>query len=158
MTSIISKIRSFLQPTLKYKLNHPDAKPPTRGSEMASGLDLYTVEDVFIGNGETVLVKTGVSFIIPYGYEVQIRPRSGVSLKTPLTVKNSPATIDQDYTGEVGIIVHNNFSEKGSVYKIEKGTKIAQAVLCPVAIPKLKKSDVTRKTKRGDNGYGSTGA
>jgi dUTP pyrophosphatase len=141
---------------LKIKLLREDAFIPTRGSEKASGLDLYAVEDITILQGETKLIKTGVVFGIPEGFEVQIRPRSGLSLKTGLIVKNSPGTVDQDYTGECAVIMHFLVCGVGS-YDIKRGDRIAQAVLCPVIIPEVEVVTELEETERGSGGFGHTG-
>jgi dUTP pyrophosphatase len=130
---------------------------PTRGSERSSGLDLYALEDTSIGAGKTVLVRTGISFLIPEGYEIQVRPRSGLSLKTGLIVKNAPGTVDQDYTGECAVVMHFLVGRGEMEYQIKKGDRIAQAVLCPVIIPELVEVDnFWTRTARGENGFGST--
>lgn len=131
---------------------------PTRGSLKSSGLDLYALEDTLIKAGETKLIKTGIAFGIPEGFEIQVRPRSGLSLKTPLIVKNSPGTVDQDYTGECSVIMHLLQNSQGvDSYVIKRGDRIAQAVLCPVAILDLEEVTVLDKTNRGADGFGSTG-
>ena len=139
---------------LKVKKLHPDAIIPTRGSAKASGLDLYALEATEIQAGDRQLVKTGVAFGIPEGYEIQVRPRSGLSLKTGLIVKNSPGTVDQDYIGECSVIMAN-IGERTE--RIKKGDRIAQAVLVPVAIPELEIVEELSNTERGSNGFGSSG-
>ena len=139
---------------LKVKKLHPDAIIPTRGSAKASGLDLYALEATEIQAGDRQLVKTGVAFGIPEGYEIQVRPRSGLSLKTGLIVKNSPGTVDQDYIGECSVIMAN-IGERTE--KIKAGDRIAQAVLVPVAIPELEIVEELSNTERGSNGFGSSG-
>jgi dUTP pyrophosphatase len=135
------------------KLRH-DAILPTRGSSVASGLDLYAVEDYFIYPGQTVQVKTGIAFGIPAGYEVQVRPRSGLSLKTGLRVANAPGTVDQDYTGDCSVLLWNTGETD---VKISRGDRVGQAVLCPVIIPELEEVDSLDETERGAKGFGSTG-
>jgi dUTP pyrophosphatase len=128
---------------------------PTRGSKEASGLDLYSLEDVSLSPGEKKLIKTGIAFNIPSGYEIQIRPRSGMSFKTFFNIANSPGTIDADYQGECCIIGHN-IGDK--VLEINKGYKIAQAVLCPVVICDVEEIyGFPNRTDRGEDGFGSTG-
>ncbi len=143
---------------LGFKRLREDAFIPTRGSEKSSGFDLYALEDTLISAGKTVLVKTGIAFEIPEGYEVQVRPRSGLSLKSPLIVKNSPGTVDQDYLGECSVIMHCLFGDGTLSYQIRRGDRIAQAVLSPVALPELQEIlEFTAKTERGTSGFGSTG-
>lgn len=136
------------------KLN-PEAIIPTRGSDKASGLDLYALEDIKIYAGDTVLAKTGIAFGIPDGYEIQVRPRSGLSLKTPLRVANTPGTVDADYTGECCVLIWH--AGTNGPYHIKKGDRIAQAVLCPVILPELVEVDSLEITERGASGFGSTG-
>lgn len=92
---------------VKIKRLHPDAIIPKYAKPGDSGFDLVAVEDVIIAPGDTVLVPTGLAFEIPEGYELQVRPRSGISLRTKLRVANSPGTIDAGYRGEVAVIVDN---------------------------------------------------
>lgn len=145
---------------LQVKKLNPNATIPTRGSAKASGLDLYALEDVAFNVGDIKLVKTGIAFGIPEGYEVQVRPRSGISLKTGLIIRNSPGTLDQDYTGECGVIMQlipdksGDFTES---YTIKKGDRIAQAVLCPVVLPEVEEVEELSDTVRGAGGFGSTG-
>lgn len=138
---------------LKFKRLNEDAFIPTRGTENSSGLDLYAIEDCLIRQGEIKLIKTGIAFQIPKGFEIQVRPRSGLSLKSPLMIKNSPGTVDQDYTGECSVIMVGL-----GMYMIKRGDRIAQAVLCPVEIPELVEvSEFSGNSNRGINGFGSTG-
>ncbi len=116
-----------------------------------------------IAPGETVLVKTGFKISIPMGYEVQVRSNSGNSLKKDLVVANSPGTIDSNYRGECGIILHNNKifnyvygSRTEDFIVIKHGDKIAQLVLCPVLKCVWDEVDFLDETTRGDGGYGST--
>lgn len=92
---------------VKIKKLHPDAVVPKYLTPGSAGFDLVAVEDVVLEPGETKLVKTGLALELPLGYELQIRPRSGVTLKTKLRVANSPGTVDSDYRGEIGVIVDN---------------------------------------------------
>jgi dUTP pyrophosphatase len=92
---------------LKIKRLHPDAVIPKYATSGSSGFDLYAIEDVIVKPGETVKVRTGLSFAIPHGYEIQVRPRSGVSANTKLRVSNTPGTIDADYRGELIVLIDN---------------------------------------------------
>ena len=131
-----------------------DVQMPTYGSEGAACFDLRANEDVSIESGDTVIVKTGLIFEVPIGYEAVIRPRSGISFKTNLRVANSPGTIDSDYRGEIGIILDNIGDER---LMVVKGERIAQC--------KLQKADQFQflfveklgDTERGEDGFGSTG-
>lgn len=123
------------------------------GADVRASLGLG--EALLIKPGERVLVPTGLSMEIPFGYEVQVRPRSGLSFKTGLMVLNSPGTIDSDYRGEVKIIL-GNLSSKDEV--INHGDRVAQLVLAPVtqAHYMVSENDLT-ETARGSGGFGSTG-
>jgi len=139
-----------------------------------AGMDVYAAEEILIKPGETAIVPTGLKLAIPEGYEVQVRPRSGISLKTPLRLANSPGTIDCGYRGELGIIISNvsfldncNLSEvltvdiAGNVpgiYKIRRGDRIAQLVLQQIPRMKLIKVDsVSCIGQDREGGFGSTG-
>lgn len=142
---------------LSYKKTKENAIDPKYAYISDSGFDLYSTEDVWIHSLDRQLVSTGLHFDIPEGYEIQVRSKSGLALKQGLMVLNSPGTVDQGYLGEIKIILFNTTREK---VKIEKGQKIAQAVLCPVVSGKWvklsEKSDLGNKD-RNDNGFGSTG-
>ncbi len=127
---------------------------PKYQTKGAAGFDFHSVEDVLIGRNWTVLVDTGLSFQLPEGYELQIRPRSGLALDKHLTVLNSPGTVDSDYRGEIGVILHNTGNK---AIQIEKGDRIAQGVIKKVEQFKLEEVDELEKTERGDGGFGSTG-
>lgn len=142
------------------KLDHFDSQWPLPCYETAgaAGADLRASlgagEKLKIKPGERVLIPTGLSFEIPLGYEVQIRPRSGLSFKTGLMVLNSPGTIDSDYRGEIKIIL-GNLGNKDEV--IEHGDRIAQMVLAPVVQASFVQAQSLAETKRGEGGFGSTG-
>jgi dUTP pyrophosphatase len=142
------------------KLEHFDEalQLPTYQSEQAAGADLCacfgTGESLKIEPGERKLVSTGLSFEIPEGYEVQIRPRSGLSFKTNLFVVNSPGTIDSDYRGEIKIII-GNWGREDEI--IKHGERIAQMVVSPVTQAKFEITSELAQTARGSGGFGSTG-
>lgn len=127
---------------------------PKYETEGASGFDLISVEDVTIEPGETKLIPTGLIVEIPKGYEMQIRPRSGLSYKTGLILPNSPGTIDSDYRGEIKVILRNTGTYKEL---ITKGMRIAQAVVCESYKAILIEAEDLSISKRGDKGFGSTG-
>ncbi len=142
------------------KLPHfdPTFELPFHATADAAGADvrasLPEKGEMVVAPGARVLVPTGLSMEIPSGYEIQVRPRSGLSLKTPLLVVNAPGTIDADYRGEVQVIV-GNF---GSVpFKIEHGLRLAQLVLAPVWRAEYVAVDDLSTTARGSGGFGSTG-
>lgn len=143
--------------TLGYKKLSPDAVDPKYNYEKDSGFDLYSIEDVALGGMSRAMIGTGLAFNIPDGYEIQVRPKSGLAINYGLTVLNTPSTIDGGYVGEVKVILFNASRE---TYQVKKGMKIAQAVLCPVQQGKyvnLENLDELPQTDRGDNGFGSTG-
>lgn len=143
--------------TLGYKKLSPDAVDPSYNYDKDSGFDLYAIEDVALAGMSRAMVGTGLAFDIPDGYEIQVRPKSGLAINYGLTVLNTPSTIDGGYVGEVRVILFNTSRE---TYQVKKGMKIAQAVLCPVQQGKyvnLENLDELPDTDRGDNGFGSTG-
>ena len=128
-------------------------KYETSGS---SGMDLAAnIDDkITIDSGKTVIIPTGLSLSIPKGFEVQIRPRSGLAAKQKITVLNTPGTIDADYRGEIKVILINLGKDS---FIVERGLRIAQMVVCPVVQAQLKEVDDLSKTERGKGGFGSTG-
>ena len=133
--------------------NIPLPKYETDGS---SGMDIAAniEKEIEISPGKSEIISTGLAVSIPKNYEIQIRPRSGLAAKNKISVLNTPGTIDADYRGELKVILVN-LSEKK--FKVEKGLRIAQMVLCPVVKAILKEVDELEETKRGSGGFGSTG-
>ena len=128
-------------------------KYETTGS---SGMDIaaHIKNNIIINPGEKALVSTGFSMAIPKGFEVQIRPRSGLAAKKNITVLNTPGTIDADFRGEIKVILINLGKEK---FIIENGERIAQMVVCPVVQANLEVVNELNETERGLGGFGSTG-
>jgi dUTP pyrophosphatase len=167
-------------PKLRVKKNFCDAKLPERKNPTDSGLDLYAYgfETYFHGNGEVykkegirtlvdeegtfieitanerVLIDTGISATVGPGFELQIRPRSGLALKQGLTVVNTPGTIDESYRGPIMVIIANIGTGPQRIYL---GSRIAQMVVCPVSLCSIEEVDSLSSTDRGDGGFGSTG-
>jgi|TARA_B110000914_G_C15466296_1_gene448430 dUTP pyrophosphatase len=137
----------------KYSSSVSTPKYETLGS---SGMDIsaHIENKIIINPGEKALVATGFSIAIPKGYEIQIRPRSGLAAKKNITVLNSPGTIDADYRGEIKVILINHGKEK---FIIENGERIAQMVVCPVVHANLEEVKELPNTQRGSGGFGSTG-
>lgn len=162
------------------------AKCPKYAHVGDAGLDVYAIEDYDVEPGETALVKTGLKVAVPRGFELQVRPRSGTSLKTKMRVANTPGTIDSGYRGEIGIIIENiepkiadisyTFEENpedtahpyirltsikhGKSYHIEKGERIAQLVLNEIPLAHFYEVDdigVFNNDDRGEGGFGSSG-
>lgn len=131
-----------------------NAELPKYQSKGASGFDFHSTEEVIIDRDCTTTVGTGLRMAVPEGYELQVRPRSGLSLDTKLRVANSPGTIDSDYRGEIKIIIHNTGNR---AYQINKGDRIAQGVVTPVIQADLEEVDELEETERAEEGFGSTG-
>lgn len=158
-------------PILKIRKLHPDAVIPQYAKEGDSGFDLVAIEDALIHPGETKLVRTGIAVELPPNTELQVRPRSGLSLKTPLHIRNAPGTVDNGYRGEVGVICHclhnpgspgfyTYYEQEQGLDKcvhIKKGDRIAQGVVCPVIRCEIEEAEELSDTSRGSDGYGSTG-
>ena len=123
----------------------------------SSGMDLSASLETSINiePGETALIPTGLSVSIPEDLEIQIRPRSGLASKKKITVLNSPGTIDSDYRGEIKVLLINHGK---SIFTVEKGVRIAQMVICPIVKACLEEVEDLENTKRGEGGFGSTGA
>jgi len=139
---------------IKVKKTDKSASIPKYAHKGDSGFDLASTESVTIAPGETKLIGTGLSFSIPEGYEMQVRPRSGMSFKSKMRIANSPGTIDSNYTGEVKIIAENTGHRP---IFIEKGDRIAQGVICPVYEAVFVEQEL-EDTNRGSNGFGSSGS
>jgi dUTP pyrophosphatase len=134
-----------------------DAVFPKYSYETDSGFDLHSTKELEIGPFGRVLVPTGIKVSFEEGYELQVRPKSGLAINQGLTVLNTPGTVDQGYTGEIQVIVFNTNNHK---VVIPKGMKVAQAVLCPVMNGKYVRFEYVDKLNekdRGNNGFGSTG-
>lgn len=171
---------------LKVKKLHSDAIIPTRAHNSDSGWDLYALDDYMLLPLTPVLIKTGISIELPEGYDAQIRPRSGLSLKTGFTVVNSPGTIDNGYRGEIGVIamwlapsvigtdqiaeiqtprgsspIHvRKFELNENKLKINKGDRVAQLIISRVYANDIELEEVNDLsfTERGDGAFGSTGS
>ncbi|MEO7564193.1 MAG: dUTP diphosphatase [Sphingomicrobium sp.] len=137
------------------RLPHGEGLPlPSYATEGAAGMDVVAAEDVTLAPGARHAVATGFAIAIPPGYEVQVRPRSGLALKHGITCLNTPGTIDEDYRGEVKVILANLGSEP---FQVNRGERIAQLV--PAKVQKAALEEVTElgSTARGAGGFGSTG-
>lgn len=140
---------------IKIKLKKLDVTVllPTKQSKGAAGFDLSANETTVIKPGENKLVKTGFSLELPSGFEAQIRSRSGLALKNKVFVLNSPGTIDEDYRGEVGVILMNLGTTD---FTIKKGDRIAQMIISEIPIVILEEASELTTTTRGEEGFGST--
>lgn len=169
---------------IKVKKLREDAILPEYQTSGAAGFDLHAIEDITIMPGETKLIKCGLSMEIPEGYELQIRPRSGLSAKTTLRIANSPGTVDSDYRGEIGVIAHNQVVGESHrdvltfrsykqgkpenpiitkepnpqfILNFKKGERVAQGVVVPVIRAEFELVNELSNTERGSGAFGSTG-
>ena len=139
------------------RLPHAEGLPlPSYATDGAAGMDLLAavMSPVAIPPGGRMLVPTGLRIAIPPGYELQVRPRSGLALKNGIVLPNSPGTIDEDYRGELGVIVMN---AGDASFTVERGMRIAQAVIAPVVRAAWREVADLPDTARGSGGFGSTG-
>ena len=142
---------------IKFKKLQDDVISPKYAYELDSGFDLYSTEKIILPAFGRALVPTGLSFDLPEGYEIQVRTKSGLAVNLGLMVLNSPGTVDRGYLGEIKVPV---FNTNNNSLTIEKGMKVAQAVLCPVVCGRFvefEEHDDLGTSERGDKGFGSTG-
>ena len=139
------------------RLPHAEGLPlPSYATDGAAGMDLLAAvaAPLVIPPGGRALVPTGLTIALPQGYELQVRPRSGLALRNGITLPNTPGTIDEDYRGELGVILLNAGTEP---FTVERGMRIAQAVIAPVVRAAWREVAVLPATARGAGGFGSTG-
>ena len=143
--------------TVHIKKLRDDAIVPRYMTEQAAGMDLFAALDspVCLGQGQRMLVPTGIALAIPVGFEGQVRPRSGLALKKGIALVNSPGTIDADYRGELGVILINHGEEE---VVLCPGDRIAQLVIAPVQQAILHVVDALESTSRNTGGFGHTGS
>jgi len=137
------------------RLPHGEGLPlPAYATEHAAGLDIVAAESLTLASGARHAVATGFALAIPHGYEVQVRPRSGLALRHGVTCLNTPGTIDSDYRGEVKVILIN-LGDQG--FEVVRGERIAQLVPAPIVRARFTETHSLGDTDRGDGGFGSTG-
>ena len=137
------------------RLPHGEGLPlPAYGSEHAAGLDIVAAESLTLAPGQRHAVATGFAMAIPHGWEVQVRPRSGLALKHGISVLNTPGTIDSDFRGEVRVILANLGD---APFEVARGERIAQLVPAPVQRARFEEVEELDDTARGAGGFGSTG-
>ncbi|MDZ4138126.1 MAG: dUTP diphosphatase [Erythrobacter sp.] len=137
------------------RLPHGEGLPlPAYATSGAAGMDVVSAEDVVIAPGARHAVATGLAVAIPQGFEIQVRPRSGLALKHGITVPNTPGTIDSDYRGELKVILINLGNE---AFAVQRGDRVAQLVLAPVVQAAWDEVAELDATDRGAGGFGSTG-
>jgi dUTP pyrophosphatase len=145
-----------MQLKIKRLRDNKDLEIPHYASPQSSGMDLRAdvTEDIVLKAGERTLIPTGLSVEFEEGYELQIRPRSGLAIKHGISMVNTPGTIDADYRGEIKVIVINHGAEN---FAIKRGDRIAQMVMMPVIRADIIEVDAINDTQRGEGGFGSTG-
>jgi dUTP pyrophosphatase len=137
------------------RLPHGEGLPlPAYATSGAAGMDIVAAEDVTLAPGARGAIATGFAIAIPEGYEVQVRPRSGLALKHGITCLNTPGTIDADYRGEIKVILANLGSDP---FEVKRGERIAQLVPAVVTPATMVEVDTLDATARGGGGFGSTG-
>lgn len=137
------------------RLPHGEGLPvPAYATAHAAGMDVVSAEDIVLAPAARHAVATGFAMAIPEGYEVQVRPRSGLALKHGISLPNTPGTIDADYRGELKILLINL---GGEPFPIKRGDRIAQLVVAPVQLASFALVDMLDDTVRGEGGFGSTG-
>lgn len=143
-------------PLLQFKKLHQAARLPAYMSSLAAGLDICACleQSIILAPGARKLISTGLAVAIEPGYEIQVRPRSGLALHQGISLVNSPGTIDADYRGEIGVILINHGAE---VVTISHGDRIAQLVVAPVAQARISEVCELSVTDRGAGGFGHTG-
>ncbi len=136
--------------------HNPDLPLPSYETGQAAGLDVPAAVDdpVMLAPGERAMIPTGLAVAVPEGYEIQMRPRSGLAIKHGVILPNAPGTIDADYRGEVKIILLNLGQE---TFVVTRGMRIAQMIVAPVCRAALMETDSLPETERGSGGFGSTG-
>lgn len=139
---------------IRIKKLNPNAIIPKYQSEEAAGFDLHSIEALTLKPSERKVVKTGLAMEIDKGYELQVRPRSGLALKHGISVVNTPGTVDSDYRGEIMVILINFSTED---FQINIGDRIAQAVLKEVVRADIFEVEMLSESDRGAGGFGSTG-
>lgn len=140
---------------LEFQKLDPRAQIPTRAHEGDAGLDLRALEHARLGPGERIAIPTGLAVAIPAGFAGLVLPRSGLAMRHGITLTNSPGLIDSGYRGELRILMLN--TDPAETFIIEPGDRIAQLVICPIALPIPVERDSLDETQRGGGGFGSSG-
>ena len=137
------------------RLPHGEGLPvPAYATDGAAGMDVVAAEELTLAPGKRHAVATGFAVAIPHGYEIQVRPRSGLALKHGISVPNTPGTIDSDYRGEVKVLLVNLGDED---FSVTRGMRVAQLVIAPVIRATIEERSHSEATTRGAGGFGSTG-
>lgn len=145
-----------MKKVVQFKKLHPDAIIPDYAHKGDAGMDLYSIHDDVIAPLSWKLIPTGLACILPKGTEGQVRSKSGIALKNGVFVLNTPGTVDENYRGEIGVILYNLNTKENFV--IKKGQKIAQYVICNVEyVTTTEVDEIDENTSRGTGGFGSSG-
>jgi len=139
---------------IKVKKLRDDAILPNYAHNGDAGMDVYSCESYTLQSLERKLFPTGLAFEVPKGFEMQIRPKSGLAFNHGISIVNTPGTLDSTYRGELGIILINTDKEP---YEVKKGQKIAQIIIAKYEEAEIKQVDELSETERGEGGFGSTG-
>ncbi len=139
---------------VKFQRLHPDAVVPVYQTRGSSGADLVSVQDLDIQPGKVGVVDLGFAVACQPTYEIQIRPRSGLAANFGVTVINAPGTVDSDYRGPMKVLLINHGDK---VFRVSKGDRVAQMVLCPIRQAHFEEVETLAPTERGEGGFGSTG-
>lgn len=150
-------IKSLEPRKVIFEKTHPDAKLPTKATEGSACYDVYSVEDAVVEFGKITIVNLGFKVKIPAGYEIVVRPRSGLAFKQGITIVNAPGTIDEDYRGEVKVALSSLLEIPDNHIFIAKGGRVAQIALKKVETYEFVEGKVDEDTQRGVGGFGSTG-
>src|SRR5574343_198599 len=150
----MSKNTTPQQTVVRFKRLDPQATLPEYATPGAAGMDVRAAVEVGLGTGTWAAVGTGLSVEIPPGFEIQVRPRSGLAAKFGVTVLNAPGTIDSDYRGEIKVLLINLGPQ---TFAVNKGDRIAQLVVARVPAVTVEDADQLSDTSRGTGGFGSTG-
>jgi dUTP pyrophosphatase len=142
---------------LKIKKLDPNAILPSYATQGSAAFDISSLEEITILPGHTVKVRTGLAFEIPEGYELEIRPRSGLSLNSKIRLSNSPGTVDSDYRGEVHFILDNLMTKFPNSYTVTKGQRLGQGIIRKVDRVEFVQVEELSETQRGEKGFGSSG-
>jgi len=140
---------------MKIEIVAENSQVPAYALPGDAGMDLRAAETVLIGPGDRALIPTGIRLGLPEGVVALVHPRSGLALKHGITVLNAPGTIDSNYRGEIGVILHNTSTDW---FDVDKGDRVAQLVFQQVLTVQFEQVDTLSESVRGDSGFGSTGA
>ena len=141
---------------MKVRINRTDKELPMPHYKYDgdAGMDIYSKVDEIIFPGQYKMIPTGIKVEVPYGFEMQVRPRSGLAAKHGVSIVNSPGTVDHQYRGEVGVVLINHGKED---FHVKRGDRIAQMVFKKIEIVRLEETEDLTESSRGEGGFGSTG-